>query len=93
MVPSNIDSPGAAVSRDAARFLKHDWQGRSLMFIGQQDPVLGEPVMRELQQNIRACPEPVLLPHAGHFVQEHGREIALRALQTFFNMSIEGVQK
>ena len=93
MVPSDVDSPGAALSRDAAAFLKHDWQGRSLMFIGQQDPVLGEPVMRELQQHIRACTEPVLLPHAGHFVQEHGGEIALYALQTFFNMSIEGVQK
>jgi tRNA(adenine34) deaminase len=75
------------VSRDAVRFLKHDWQGQSLMFIGQQDPVLGEPVMRQLQQHIRACPEPILLPHAGHFVQEHGREIASQALQTFFNLS------
>jgi tRNA(adenine34) deaminase len=93
MVPSVVDSPGATVSRDAARFLNHDWQGRSLMFIGQQDPVLGEPVMRELQQHIRACPEPVLLPQAGHFVQEYGREIASRALQTFFNSSNLGVDK
>ena len=87
MVPSVADSPGAALSRDAVRFLNHDWQGRSLMFIGQLDPVLGEPVMRELQQHIRACPEPVLLPHAGHFVQEHGYEIASHALQIFFNLS------
>jgi tRNA(adenine34) deaminase len=83
MVPPEVDSPGAAVSRDAARFLKHGWQGQGLMFIGQQDPVLGEPVMRELQQLIRDCPEPVVLPHAGHFVQEHGREIAVRALRSF----------
>ncbi len=87
MVPSSFDSPGAAVSRQAAEFWRQHWQGRSLMFIGQQDPVLGEPVMRELQQHIRACPEPVLLPQAGHFVQEHGHEIASHALQIFFNLS------
>jgi tRNA(adenine34) deaminase len=93
MVPSHSDSPGAALSRQAAVFWREQWQGRSLMFIGQQDPVLGEPVMRELKQNISGCPEPVLLPQAGHFVQEHGREIAMRALQTFFKFSTEGVQK
>jgi tRNA(adenine34) deaminase len=83
MVPSAADSPGADISRQAAAFFKHQWQGRSLMFIGQQDPVLGEPVMRELHNTVSGCPPPVLLPHAGHFVQEHGREIALEALQYF----------
>ena len=90
MVPSGVDSPGAAVSRDAARFLKHDWQGQSVMFIGQQDPVLGEVVMRDLHHRIRGCPEPVLLPQAGHFVQEHGRDIAVQAVQTFFNSNPAG---
>jgi tRNA(adenine34) deaminase len=83
MVPSSVDSPGAAISRDAAVFWMEQWQGRSLMFIGQQDPVLGETVMRDLQQRIRACPEPVLLPQAGHFVQEHGHDIAVQAVRTF----------
>lgn len=82
MVPSAFDSPGAEVSRRAAAFWQDEWAGRSLMFIGAQDPVLGEPVMRGLQQQIRGCPEPVLLAHAGHFVQEHGREIAQQALHT-----------
>ena len=83
MVPSCVDSPGAAISRDAAVFWMEQWQGRSLIFIGKQDPVLGETLMRDLQQRIRACPEPVVLPQAGHFVQEHGHEIALQAVQTF----------
>ena len=51
------------------------------MVIGQQDPVLGEAVMRELHRHIKGCPEPVLLPQAGHFVQEHGHEVAQRALK------------
>lgn len=51
------------------------------MAIGLQDPVLGEPVMRELAQHIRGLPEPLLLADAGHFVQEQGELIARWALE------------
>ncbi len=83
MVPEYPDSPGAAISRQAQTFWQNDWQGQSLMAIGQQDPVLGEPVMRQLQGLIRGCPEPLLLPEAGHFVQEHGHQIAESAVRHF----------
>ncbi len=83
MVPEFPDSDGAAVSREARRFWREQWQGRSLMAIGQQDPVLGEPVMRALREQIRGCPEPLLLAQAGHFVQEHGGPIARAALAHF----------
>ena len=53
------------------------------MAIGMQDPVLGEPVMRSLQQVIAGCPGPLLLPQAGHFVQEHGQQIAEAAVRHF----------
>jgi len=53
------------------------------MAIGQQDPVLGEVVMRALQAQIRGCPEPMRLPDAGHFVQEQGRAIAEAAVRHF----------
>ncbi len=82
-VPENFDDPGAEVSRKAQVFWQQDWQGRSLLAIGQQDPVLGEPVMRQLAACIRACPEPLLLPQAGHFVQEHGQAIAQQAVRHF----------
>jgi tRNA(adenine34) deaminase len=85
MVPEFADSPGAAVSRRAQAFWQHDWAGQTLMAIGQQDPVLGEPVMRALQNQIRGCSEVMLLPQAGHFVQEHGEPIAQRSLQFFQN--------
>jgi len=81
MVPEFEDSEGAAVSRQAQRFWQNEWTGKSLMVIGQQDPVLGESVMRDLHRHIRGCPAPALLPHAGHFVQEHGQEVAALALQ------------
>jgi tRNA(adenine34) deaminase len=83
MVPEFADSPGAAISRQAQAFWQNDWQGQSLMAIGLQDPVLGEPVMRQLKGLIRGCPEPMRLPEAGHFVQEHGQEIAQAAVRHF----------
>lgn len=83
MVPERPDANGAAISRQARDFLSRHWEGRSLMAIGAQDPVLGVPVMQALRQQIRGCPEPMVLPEAGHFVQEHGEGIARRAVGYF----------
>ncbi len=80
MVPERADDDGAAVSRQARDFWRKDWQGTSMMVIGMQDPVLGEGSMRALRQQIRGCPEPICLPQAGHFVQEHGADIATTAI-------------
>jgi tRNA(adenine34) deaminase len=82
-VPEKADDPGAALSRQAERFWQQDWHGRSMLAIGSQDPVLGEPVMRQLAASIRACPEPLILPQAGHFVQEHGEGLAQAAVRHF----------
>jgi tRNA(adenine34) deaminase len=83
LVPEHFDSPGAEISRQATDFWRQDWQGQSLMAIGMQDPVLGEPVMRQLHKMIRNCPEPMMISDAGHFVQEHGQSIAEAAVQHF----------
>lgn len=82
-VPAAEGDPGAAVSREARRFWQHRWQGRSLMVVGARDPVLGLPTMCGLQQIIQGCPEPVVLPQAGHFVPEHGEAIAAQAVEYF----------
>ena len=83
MVPEFLESDGAALSRQAQSFWRQDWQGKTFMAVGQQDPVLGEAVMRSLQSQIRGCPEPMLLPNAGHFVQEQGWAIAQAAVRHF----------
>ena len=83
MVPEHADDDGAALSRQARDFWSNEWQGQSLMAIGQQDPVLGDPVMQVLHAQIRHCPEPLRLPQAGHFVQEHGQAIAQAAVRHF----------
>jgi tRNA(adenine34) deaminase len=82
MVPEFEDSDGAALSREARSFWRERWQGQTLMAVGAQDPVLGVPVMQQLQAMIRGCPEAIVLPQAGHFVQEHGETIARQAVRS-----------
>jgi tRNA(adenine34) deaminase len=83
MVPEHPTDGGAEVSRQARAFFRNDWQGKTFMAIGQNDPVLGEPVMRALAADLRGCGEPMVLPQAGHFVQEHGEHIAGEAVAFF----------
>lgn len=83
MVPHRPDADGAAVSRAARDFWRTRWTGKTFMAIGAMDPVLGAPVMEQLRADIRGCPEPLVLPQAGHFVQEHGEAIARAAVGYF----------
>lgn len=83
MMPEFQSSDGAAISREAREFWSHDWKGKSFMAIGLQDPVLGEATMRALRSHIRNCPEPMLIPEGGHFLQEHGQRIAQEAVKSF----------
>ncbi len=83
LVPDHPGAPGAALSRAARDFWQHRWTGRSLLFAGARDPVLGVPVMQRLQQTVRGAPALVVLPQAGHFVQEHGTSIAQQAVEYF----------
>ncbi|HYF43517.1 MAG TPA: tRNA adenosine(34) deaminase TadA [Ramlibacter sp.] len=83
MVPEFADSDGAEVSRRAREFWRDQWDGRTFMAVGAQDPVLGVPVMQHLRRQIRGCPEPLVLEQAGHFVQEHGAALAEHAVGYF----------
>ena len=83
LVPDQPDAGGAAIARQARDFLAHAWQGQTLMAVGAADPVLGVPVMEALCAQVRGCPQPLLLPQAGHFVPEQGEEIARRAVGYF----------
>jgi len=83
LVPDGDDAPGAAISRRAREFWRHEWDGESFMAIGMQDPVLGAVPMRALQQAIRNCPPPMEVAEGGHFVQEWGVPIAHAAVQRF----------
>jgi pimeloyl-ACP methyl ester carboxylesterase len=80
-VPAFPTSDGAAISRRAAGFWASEWAGRSMMAIGERDPVFTPEHMEVLRQRIRGCPPPIRVPQAGHFVQEHGEPIAIEALR------------
>jgi haloalkane dehalogenase len=80
LVPDNPDAGGAAISRKAREWWRDEWSGKTAMVIGMTDPVLGPPVMEDLRQAIRDCPEPVRLTAAGHFVQEWGHDVLNDAL-------------
>jgi tRNA(adenine34) deaminase len=83
LVPERADDDGAVVSREARAFWQNEWKGQTLMAVGAKDPVLGPPVMEQLRADIRGCGEPLVLPDAGHFVQEHGAQVAVEALRFF----------
>ncbi|MCA3691821.1 MAG: haloalkane dehalogenase, partial [Aquidulcibacter sp.] len=74
---------GVDVSLAARTFWAEAWQGQSFMAWGAADPVFGLDIMRDMQQLIRGCPEPMIIPDGGHFVQEWGEEIAEAALKSF----------
>jgi len=83
LVPDGPQAPGAELSQQAQAFWRDRWQGDSFMAVGAADPVLGGPVMDALRQHIRGCPPPLVLPEAGHFVQEWGAPVARAALAHF----------
>ena len=84
LVPDCETADGADISRQALQFWSKRWTGQTLMVVGAQDPVLGPPVMQALKPLLRGCGEAVVLEQAGHFVPEHGEQIAAHALR-FFN--------
>jgi haloalkane dehalogenase len=72
---------GVAESQAALKFWKEEWPGPSFMAIGMKDPDVG--TMQALRASIRGCPEPMMVPDAGHFVQENGQAVARAALRAF----------
>lgn len=83
LVPDHPDAPGAELSRRARAWWQSEWQGKSFMAVGMQDPVLGPKIMRYVRSLIPGCPQPLEIAEGGHFVQEWGEQIAKAALVSF----------
>jgi len=82
-VLNEVSKAGVPHAKKARKFLSESWAGDSFMAIGMKDPVLIPEFQYELKNLIKGCPEPMLLPTAGHFVQESGAPVAEAALKTF----------
>jgi pimeloyl-ACP methyl ester carboxylesterase len=85
LVPDRPDAPGAELSRQAREWWRNSWRGRTFMAIGMKDPVLGPGVMQALRAQIRACPPPLEVAEAGHFVPEWGEGVARATLEAWRN--------
>lgn len=84
LVMTDPGMEGIEVSLQAREFWSQEWDGPTFMAVGAQDPVLGPEQMERLRAVIRGCPEPLVLPDAGHFVQEQaGDVVAEEALRSF----------
>lgn len=83
LVPDRPDAPGAETSRRARDWWSNAWRGESFMAIGGADPVISVEAMQGVRSHIRGCPDPLIVPEAGHFVQERGTPIARAALAAF----------
>jgi len=79
MVEPEMD--GVAESQEALRFWTEEWSGQSFMAIGADDPDVD--AMHALRNQIRGCPEPLIVAEAGHFVQEWGEPVARAASRSF----------
>lgn len=80
MVPERRDDHAATTSREAREFWSTRWQGKSMMAVGERDPVFTPEHMERLRQLIHGCPPMMRVAEGGHFVQEHGHQIAKAAV-------------
>ena len=83
IVPTEMDSPGAEISRRARDWWQSEWTGQALIACGVHDQILGVPIMQFVQSWIKGSPPVLEVSDAGHFVQEKGEVVAEKALELF----------
>ena len=84
LVMTDPDMEGVDVSRRAARWWSSEWQGDGFMAIGEQDVLIPPWLMKRMHEILGVNRAPMMVPDAGHFVQEtHGAEVARAALRAW----------
>ena len=71
------------VAGDAGSFPGPDWLPKQAHMADLQATAAAENLMAELRGSIAGCPDPMVVPEAGHFVQEWGEPIARAALEAW----------
>jgi haloalkane dehalogenase len=84
LVMTKPDMEGVDVSRKAASWWSSEWQGDDFMAIGEKDELIPPWLMKRMHEILGLKRPPMILPDAGHFVQEtHGTEVASAALDAW----------
>lgn len=72
---------GVDISRRAAGWWASEWTGDSFMVVAEQDRLIPPWLMKRMYEILGIKRPPLMIPDAGHFVQEtHGAEVARAAL-------------
>ncbi|WP_305971508.1 MULTISPECIES: haloalkane dehalogenase [unclassified Mameliella] len=72
---------GVEISKRAARWWSSEFRGDSFMAVGEQDKLIPPWLMQRMHEILGISRPPLMLPDAGHFVQEtHGTQVARAAL-------------
>lgn len=84
LVMTDPDMEGVDVSRRAADWWGSQWQGDSYMAVGERDVLITPRLMKRMQDILGIARAPLMLPDAGHFVQElRGGQVARAALEAW----------
>ena len=84
LVMTEPDMEGVDVSRRAAQWWGSEWRGESFMAIGERDILIPPWLMKRMHEILGIGRPPLMLPEAGHFVQEtHGADVARAALRAW----------
>ena len=84
LVMTERDMEGVQTSRRAAAWWHDSFKGPSFMAVGEQDALIPPWLMKRMHEILGLTCTPLMLPDAGHFVQEtHGADVARAALKAW----------
>ena len=84
LVMTDPDMEGVDVSRRAAKWWASEFQGDHFMAVGERDVLIPPWLMKRMHEILGLTRPPMMIPEAGHFVQEtHGAEVARGALEAW----------
>ena len=70
-------------ARQVLHFWREQWSGSSLLIAGGKDVLVDPNAANRLREHIRGAGEAVVIPDLGHFISQHGADVALRAVEYF----------
>ncbi|MEM6887462.1 MAG: haloalkane dehalogenase [Pseudomonadota bacterium] len=86
LVMTEPDMEGVEVSRRAAAWWGAEWQGEAFMAIGEKDQMIPPSLMKKMHGILGIQHPPLMIPEAGHFIQEtHGATVARAALASWID--------